>query len=184
MAKHKKSFANPAMIEPHIAEEKELVRVIVETPRGSRNKYEFRRDLRLFELCKVLPSGMDFPYDYGFIPSTRADDGDPLDVLLLTDEPTFPGCLVNARLIGAVKGERREVGARVTRNDRLIAVAEKSHLFGKLKSLDELDSSFTTELEEFFRNYHSLDDQKYRILGKCGPPEARKLLRAAEKKAG
>ena len=183
MAKRKESFANPAMVEPHIAEEKELVRVIVETPRTSRNKYEFGSDLRLFELSKVLPSGMDFPFDYGFIPSTRADDGDPLDVLLLTDEPTFPGCLVRARLIGAVRGESRREGAAVTRNDRLIAAAEKSHLYGGLKSLDQLDGSFTSELEKFFTNYHSLDDEKYRVLGRCGPPEAKKLLRAAERRA-
>jgi inorganic pyrophosphatase len=74
--------------------------VIVETPRGSRNKFTYERDLGVFRLGKQLPAGAVFPYDFGFIPSTRAGDGDPLDALVLLDTPTFPGCLVRSRLLG------------------------------------------------------------------------------------
>src|SRR2546430_14595761 len=84
------------------------VRVIVETPKGSRNKYAFDVDERVFTLKKVLPVGMAFPYDFGFIPSTRAEDGDPVDVLVLMDEPAFAGCLLACRPIGIIEGEQKE----------------------------------------------------------------------------
>jgi inorganic pyrophosphatase len=145
-SKKKKSLANPARLNPRIDGEKELVRVVVETPKGSRNKYAFNEDLRAFELSKVLPSGMDFPYDFGFVPSTEAEDGDPIDVLLLMDEPAFPGCLIKARLIGAIQGEETEDGGRKVQDDRLVAVAEQSDLYGHLKALDELDGSFVKGL--------------------------------------
>jgi inorganic pyrophosphatase len=85
-----------------------LVNLIVDTPKGSRNKFRYDSDLGLFRLGKVLPLGMAFPYDFGFIPSTLAEDGDPLDVLLLADEPAFPGCLVGARLLGVFEAEQRK----------------------------------------------------------------------------
>jgi len=80
------------------------VHVIIETPKGSRNKYAFDAEKRIFALKRVLPTGMAFPYDFGFIPSTKADDGDPTDVLVLMDEPAFPGCLLKCRLIGVIEG--------------------------------------------------------------------------------
>ena len=84
------------------------VEIIVETPKGSRNKYKYDPDNDVFKLSKVLPEGMVFPYDFGFVPSTKAADGDPLDVLMLMDEATFPGCLVECRLIGVIKAEQEE----------------------------------------------------------------------------
>ena len=84
-----------------------LFRSIIETPKGSRNKYAFDPDQRIFELKKVPPAGMAFPYDFGFVPSTVAEDGDPVDVLVLMDEPAFPGCLLRCRLIGIIeRGEQ------------------------------------------------------------------------------
>ena len=96
MPKTKKgSLANPARLAPLDADDRDIVQVVIETPKGSRNKYSFDAEQKIFELAKVLPTGMAFPFDFGgFIPSTLAEDGDPTDVLVLMDEPAFPGCLL------------------------------------------------------------------------------------------
>src|SRR4051794_16686563 len=103
------------------------VNVVIETPKGSRNKFAYDPASRLFELKKVLPRGIAFPFDFGFIPSTLAEDGDPLDVLVLMDEPAFPGCKVRCRLVGVIEAEQTEKGKKTLRNDRLIAVAGECH---------------------------------------------------------
>jgi inorganic pyrophosphatase len=87
----KNGLADPTRLKPFDANDKQLLRVVIETPKGSRNKFAFDPDDHIFELKKVLPSGMTFPYDFGFVPSTKADDGDPIDVLVLMDEPAFSG---------------------------------------------------------------------------------------------
>ena len=86
----------------------ETVQVVIETPKGSHNKFAFDEEQRIFMLKKVLPAGMTFPYDFGFLPQTKAPDGDPIDVLLFMDEPAYPGCAVKARLIGVIEGEQME----------------------------------------------------------------------------
>ena len=98
-----------------------MIQVVIETPKGSRNKYSFDPKLRTFSLKKVLPAGMSFPYDFGFVPSTKAEDGDPTDVLVLMDEPAFPGCLLKCRIIGVMEGQqgKKKNGER---NDRIIAI--------------------------------------------------------------
>jgi inorganic pyrophosphatase len=96
--------------------------VIIETPRGSRNKYKYNTETCRMKFSKVLPEGMMFPYDFGFIPDTKADDGDPLDVLVLSDEPMFPGCEVECRIVGVLRANQRANG-KEKRNDRFIAVA-------------------------------------------------------------
>src|SRR4030095_8345221 len=98
------------------------VRVIIETPKGSRNKFKYDPVSRMFKLSKVLPEGMVFPYDFGFVPLTKGDDGDRLDVLVLMDEPTFPGCLLECKLVGVLEAEQEEKKKK-KRNPRLIAVA-------------------------------------------------------------
>ncbi len=95
--------------------------MIIETPKGSRNKYAFDESQGMFLLKKVLPAGMAFPYDFGFVPSTRAEDGDPVDVLVLMDEPAFVGCLLQCRIIGIIEGEQGKKKERV-RNDRIVAI--------------------------------------------------------------
>jgi len=182
MAKKNKALADPTKLLPFDKDENELVQVIIETPKGSRNKFAFDKDQKVFELKKVLPAGMEFPYDFGFIPSTRADDGDPLDVLVLMDEPAFPGCLVRGRLIGAIEGEQTEDG-KTERNDRLVAVSELSHVYRQMKSVSDLPSNLVKELEQFFENYNKLDDKKFRVLDCVGPAAARKLLKQARKAA-
>jgi inorganic pyrophosphatase len=98
-------LADPSQL-PSFGEDGTTIHVIIGTPKGSRNKYAFDAELKIFLLKKVLPVGMAFPYDFGFIPSTEAEDGDPVDVLVLMDEPAFPGCLLKCRVIGVIEGEQ------------------------------------------------------------------------------
>ena len=157
------------------------IQVIIETPKGSRNKYAFDTEQRVFALKKVLPAGMAFPYDFGFVPSTKAEDGDPTDVLVLMDEPAFPGCLLKCRLIGIIEGQQ---GKKKTgnRNDRIIAIEEANHSYAHVRHVKELGKKFLKELEEFFVNYHDLQGQKYRILDVKGPSEARRRIEDGEMK--
>jgi inorganic pyrophosphatase len=149
--------------------------VIIETPKGSRNKYAFNEELGHFELRKVLPAGMAFPYDFGFVPSTLADDGDPLDVLVLMDEPAFAGCRLCCRIVGIVEGEQSD-GETTERNDRVIAIEEQNHSFRFVKTLDDLGKTFVRELEVFFVNYHQLTGEKYRVLAAHGRGTAKRRI--------
>jgi inorganic pyrophosphatase len=152
--------------------------IIIETPTGSRNKFKYDPATRLFKLSKILPEGMMFPYDFGFVPSTKAEDGDPLDVLVLTDEPLFPGCLVTCTLIGAIELEQEENGQR-TRNDRLLAVAEQSLLYSEVKKIDGLNPTILKQIEAFFVNYQKARQITVEILAHNGPEKALQILRRA-----
>ena len=153
----------------------ELLQVVIETPRGSRNKYSFDEDDRIFRLKAALPAGMVFPYDFGFLPQTRGGDGDPLDVLVLMDEPAFPGAVLLARLLGVMLVEQTQDG-KTERNDRFLAVAETSHLYGNLKTIDDLTEQARTEIEHFFSNYHKLQGKESHALAWQGAADARKLI--------
>ena len=157
------------------------LKMIVETPRGSRNKYAYDQETGRLKLSKVIAEGMVFPYDFGFIPGTRAEDGDPLDVLVLTDEPTFPGCEVDCRLLGVIKATQAEEG-RVDRNDRLIAVAEQSLQYGEVKDLSDLDPALVRRMEAFFINYQKLRNVEFKILDRAGMESALEILEKARVK--
>jgi inorganic pyrophosphatase len=176
-----KSLADPTRLRP-IDKKDGLLQVIIETPAGSRNKFAFDPDQGVFALKNVLPAGMTFPYDFGFLPRTLAPDGDPIDVLLLMDEPAFPGCAVRARLIGVIEGEQLDGKAKI-RNDRLVAVAEANHMYANIRKLQDLPSKWVTELQDFFVNYHSLEGKKYRLLGCKGAEAALRLIKSAQKAA-
>jgi inorganic pyrophosphatase len=149
--------------------------VVIDTPKGSRNKYSWDEKQQLFELSGVLPAGAVFPYDFGFIPKTRGGDGDPLDVLILMDEPAFTGCLVRSRLLGVIEAEQTEK-SETTRNDRLIAVASKSRVHKDLKSITDLNPKLLDEIEHFFVSYNEAKGKKFKPLGRYGPERARKLV--------
>jgi inorganic pyrophosphatase len=151
---------------------------IIETPKGSRSKFKFDVSSRSFKLSKVLPEGMVFPYDFGYLPGTKAEDGDPLDILVLTDEPLFPGCLVDCRFIGVIESEQEQNGKK-ERNDRLIAAASASLLYSELESLRDLNPVVLKEIEDFFVNYQRVRNVKVTILGRKGPEHARKLAKDA-----
>ncbi len=174
-----KSLANPTRLGPVL--EDHLVQVIVETPAGCRNKFAFDPDQAIFTLKKVLPAGMTFPYDFGFLPRTIAGDGDPLDVLLLMDQPAYPGIAVRARLIGVIEGEQLD-GKKKIRNDRLVAVAEANHQYAKVRKLNDLPARWIRELEDFFVNYHKLEGKAYRLLGCKGAAAAFRLVKKTRSK--
>lgn len=175
-----KSLANPTRLKPILSDD-DLVQVIVETPAGCRNKFAFDPQQSIFALKKVLPAGMSFPYDFGFLPQTIAGDGDPLDVLLLMDQPAYPGIAVRARLIGVIEGEQID-GRKKIRNDRLVAVAEANHQYAKVRKLKDLPREWIRELEDFFVNYHRLEGKTYRLLGCKGAHAAFGLVRKAQRK--
>src|SRR6267378_6621642 len=134
----KAALANPSLLGPLDGDKGKIIQVVVETPKGSRNKYAFDEDQKVFALKKVLPAGMAFPYDFGFVPSTLADDGDPVDVLVLMDEPAFPGCLLKCRIIGIIEGEQEDKDGK-ERNDRIIAVEHANHSWADIKKIQDLD---------------------------------------------
>src|SRR5579864_7909113 len=168
-------LANPSRLRSLDAEDNELIQVVIETPKGSRNKYAFDPKQKVFELKKVLPAGMTFPYDFGFIPRTKGGDGDPVDVLALMDEPAFPGCVLKCRLIGIIQGEQYDK-KMTERNDRIVAVEQENHSWADIKHIDDLGKKFLRELEEFFVNYHELSGEQYRVIDVRGPGQARKRI--------
>jgi inorganic pyrophosphatase len=158
-----KSLADPVGLAPLDGDRK--VQVIIETPKGSRNKYAFDPEQTVFALEKVLPAGMTFPYDFGFVPSTRAEDGDP----------ACPGCLLKCRIVGIIEGQQGKK-KKGERNDRVIAIEEANHSYAHVRHVKELGKKFVRELEEFFVNYHDLDGEKYRVLDIKGPGEAQRRI--------
>jgi len=151
--------------------------VIIETPKGSRNKYTYNEERSLFQLGSVLPLGAVFPFDFGFLPGTIGGDGDPLDVLLLMDEPAFPGCLVPARLVGVIEAEQTEGEKQdTTRNDRLICVASPSRTHKDVMTLDDLNDAILEEIEHFFISYNRIKGKRFTPLGRFGPEKARLLV--------
>jgi inorganic pyrophosphatase len=183
--KPKPTYVAPIVLDAFEKHDKSVVQVVIETPKGSRNKYKFEPDMGAFKLNKVLPDGMVFPYDFGFVPSTEAGDGDPIDVLLLMDEPAFPGCVVESRLIGVIEGEQTEHG-KTERNDRLVAVANENHTHSDLKHISNLNPTLLKEIGTFFVNYHQQDGAKFKVAGVRGPKQAARLLSKAikQRKAG
>src|SRR6267154_2316081 len=166
--RHKAGLADPTQLQSMDQDNDAIIQVVIETPKGSRNKYAFDPEQRVFELKKVLPAGMTFPYDFGFVPRTEAEDGDPVDVLVLMDEPAFPGCLLKCRLIGIIEGEQGDK-KKMIRNDRLVAVEKQNHSFADVRHVNDLGKDFVRELEDFFVNYHDLTVETYRILGAKRP---------------
>lgn len=134
--------------------------VIVEIPQGSRNKYELDKQTGRIFLDRVLYSSVHYPTDYGFIPDTLADDGDPLDVLIVTNEPTFPGCLVHARPIG-VLDMRDEKG----QDHKILAVPIGDPRFDEVRDLSHLSSHWLREIENFFQTYKTLEDKFTEVVG-------------------
>jgi inorganic pyrophosphatase len=157
-------------------DERREVHVVVETPKGSRNKYTYDESRGLFKLGGVLPAGAVFPFDFGYVPETVGGDGDPLDVLILMDESAFAGCLVEARLVGVVLAEQTERDGETTRNDRLVAVASESRTHRKVRSLATLPESVVEEIEHFFISYNDIKGKTFRPLGRGGPARALEIV--------
>jgi inorganic pyrophosphatase len=149
--------------------------VVIDTPKGCRNKFAFDVKKKTYVLKTVLPEGHVFPFDFGSIAGTTADDGDPLDALVLMDEPAFAGCLVEARAIGVIEAKQKKKG-KTERNDRIIAVAVESHTHSGIKSLSDLDSTMVDEIERFFISYNETRGKKFTPIDRRGPKRAIKLV--------
>ena len=149
--------------------------VIIDTPKDSRNKYKFDEKLGLFKLGGVLPVGAFFPFDFGYIPQTLGGDGDPLDVLVLMDEPAFVGCLIPSRLIGVITAEQTE-GGKTEQNDRLIAIASNSRVHQDIKSINDLNETLVNEIEYFFVSYNQAKGKEFKPLGRFGAQKARAII--------
>ncbi len=149
--------------------------VIIETPQGSRNKFNYDEERGLFKLGGVLPAGASFPFDFGFVPQTLGGDGDPLDVLLLMDEPAFAGCLVLARLIGVIEAEQTEEDG-MTRNDRMIAVASESRAHRDVRAITDISEQLVTEIEHFFISYNVIKGKEFKPTGRFGAIKAKALV--------
>lgn len=158
-----------------------LVAIIVDTPKGSRNKFKYDDRMNCFRLSRILPAGAFFPYDFGSIPKTLAEDGDALDVLVLSDAASFTGCLLTGQLIGVFSAEQTEKNKTI-RNDRLLAVpvtpvnpAEMTHIY-------DLPPLRLRELEHFFVSYNQAHGREFKPLGCGGPEEAARALASAERR--
>ena len=157
--------------------------VVIETPRGSQNKYTYEPRLGTFVLGGILPAGAVFPFDFGFVPSTLGGDGDPLDVLVLMDAPAFAGCVVPCRLVGVIAAEQTE-GGKTERNDRLVAVAAKSITHRSLQNLSDISPDLLAQIEHFFRSYNAAKGKTFVPQGRFGKGDARKLVEQAIERAG
>lgn len=155
-----------------------FVDVIIETPKGSSQKYDYVPNTPFFKLSKILPSGMVFPYDFGFIPKTKGEDGDPLDAIVISEFNSFPGVIIKCRIIGAIKAEQSDDknGHKLIRNDRYLAIPKCSNIFQNIEKMADLPKQITDELEEFFVDYNRLEGKKFKAIDKIGPKEAKHLI--------
>jgi inorganic pyrophosphatase len=156
------------------------VHVVVETPRGSRAKFAYDPKLETFILSKSLLTGLTYPHDWGFVPSTKADDGDPLDIMVIHDATTFPGIVLTCRIIGILQIKQKKKG-KTERNDRLFSVPRRSHSEQGLHDVRDLSKPIQQELEKFFVATDELEDKKLEIIGWKGPKVAVNAIKDSAK---
>ena len=141
-----------------------ICRAIIETPKGCRNKFDYDPETGLFMLGGLLPEGMMFPFDFGFLPSTLGEDGDPLDIMVLMDAPAHVGCLIEVRIIGIITAEQTEDG-KTESNDRLLGVAVHSYDHEDQQSIKDVSKTLLDQVEEFFVSYNKQRGKKFKDYG-------------------
>jgi inorganic pyrophosphatase len=154
----------------------DIVRMVVEIPKGSSNKYEYSRELGAFRLDRVLYSPVHYPGDYGFIPGTLAPDGDPMDVLALVEEQTFTGCVVEVRPIGVLNMVDQN-----QKDQKIIAVLNRDPLYEQIHTLDQIFPHLRRAIEHFFNIYKELEGRATSTLGWGDPIEARNVISASRR---
>jgi inorganic pyrophosphatase len=159
----------------------ESITAIIESPKGSGHKYDYEPESKCFKLMKVLPAGLVFPFDFGFITGTKGEDGDPLDVIVISEIKSFPGCCMDCRVIGSIKAEQTEENGEKVRNDRHLAVPEVSQLFEDVDSIDHLPEGIISQIEYFFMNYNEQAGKKFEVLERLGPQEAYQVITGSRK---
>ncbi len=164
---------------PHqLDRESQECRAVIETPKGRRNKFKYEPKAGLFSLSNLLPQGFSFPFDFGFIPSTAAEDGDPLDIIVLMDEAAHVGCLLTVRVIGVIRVQQTEKG-KTTENDRLVAVVTRSFDFKDVKSIDQLQKPLVEQITEFLELYNKNSGKQDKVKSVNGPEKALDLVEQA-----
>lgn len=158
------------------SKDEKYINAVIETPKGSASKYSWDEETQLFKLKKILPKGQVFPYHFGFIPHTKAEDGDPLDVLVLLDESAWPGCIIECNLIGVMEATETKKGKTV-RNDRLIATANASDKYSHIQDISSDDNYLAEEIENFFNTYNNLENKEFKVTAKKGPKVAMDLIK-------
>lgn len=156
--------------------DRQHVYAVVETPRGSHAKLKYDSSLHVFTLSKPLLAGLTYPYDWGFIPSTKADDGDPLDVLIIHDAATYPGLVLRCVPIGVLEMEQKDKRKK-QRNDRIFVIPDRSPFEGDLRDIRHMPKRAIRELERFFQATDALEAKDLEFLGWRGPGEATKLVK-------
>jgi inorganic pyrophosphatase len=163
---------------PHQLNAKDYTcRAIIETPKGDRNKFDYDPKTGLFKLAGLLPEGMMFPFDFGFIPSTLGEDGDPVDILVLMDAPAHVGCLVDVRLIGVIAAEQTEEDGEKESNNRLLGVAVHSYQHEDLESIEDVSKTLLAQVEAFFVSYNQQRGKKFKITNIGGRRKALAFLK-------
>jgi inorganic pyrophosphatase len=155
----------------------ELVRMIVEIPKNSSNKYEYDGKLGVFRLDRSLYSPMHYPGDYGFIPGTLAEDNDPMDVLVLVQEPSFTGCLIEVRPVGILNMVDAEEG-----DQKVLAVPTRNPRYDQIHTMDQIFPHVRREIEHFFSIYKELEGRLTRMDSWGGPREARRAIMASRQR--
>jgi inorganic pyrophosphatase len=155
-------------------------RAIIETPKGCRNKFDYDPETNLFKLAGLLPEGMMFPFDFGFIPSTLGEDGDPLDIMVLMDAPAQVGCLIEVRIVGIIEARQTEKG-KTERNDRLLGVALHTYDHQSIHSIHDVSKTLLSQVEEFFVSYNRQRGKRFEITGTGGPGKAIRFIKAGMK---
>lgn len=153
-----------------------MVTAMVECPKGYNQKFDYDPEEKRFKLSKILPAGLVFPFDFGMIPGTKGEDGDPLDIIVVSEGATFPGCLIDCRIIGALKAEQTECDGSTMRNDRFIGIPDVSQLFAGIKTLEQLPEGIVNQLEAFFKNYNEQAGKQFRVTERLSAKQAGQLL--------
>ncbi|QQL49152.1 inorganic diphosphatase [Mucilaginibacter ginkgonis] len=152
------------------------VNVMIECPKGSNFKLDFEPESHTFRLSKVLPAGLVFPFDFGMIPNTKGQDGDPLDVIVVSELATFPGCIIEVRVIGALQAIQTERDGKTMRNDRFIGIPMVSQLFSEILDINQLSENILNQVEHFFKNYNDQAGKNFEVIARLGAEEANKLV--------
>jgi inorganic pyrophosphatase len=155
----------------------ETVRLIVEIPKNSPNKYEYDAALGLFRMDRSLYSPLHYPGDYGFIPGTLAEDNDPMDVLALVSEPSFTGCAMEVRPVGILNMEDNDEG-----DQKILAVPKRDPRFDQIHTMDQIFPHVRREVEHFFTIYKELEGRTTLLKGWGGPAEARKAIQESRQR--
>ena len=149
--------------------------IVVETPKGSSNKYAWNKNLGALAFKKPMPAGFTFPFDFGFIPGTEGEDGDPLDALILADYPLISNCVIECVLLGVIEAKQKEDGETI-RNDRYIFKPVESIQYKSVNAIKDLEVKLIEQIEKFFEFYHQQEGDEYKSIGTSGPNRARKMI--------